>query len=73
MSVTSGTAYSLPLSDQVTCIGYPVGDAIAIGPTRGYGTDLATQSDGATATATSGSPSYAIDGEPVRRLELDQG
>ena len=65
VSVTSGTAYSLPLSDQVTYISYPVGDTIAIGPTQGYGTNLATQSDGATATATSGSPSYAINGEPV--------
>ena len=65
VSVTSGTAYSLPLSDQVTYISYPVGDTMPIGPTQNYGTNLATQSDGATATATSGNPSYAINGLTV--------
>jgi hypothetical protein len=64
-SATSGTAYSLPLSDQVTYIAYPVGDTLSIGPTQGYGTNLATSSVGATATASSGNASGAITGSTV--------
>ena len=41
VSVTSGDAYSLPISDQVTYITYPVGDTLTVGPTEDYGTDLA--------------------------------
>ena len=35
VSVTSGTAYSLPISDQVTYLTYPVGDTLTVGPTAG--------------------------------------
>ena len=31
------TAYSLPISDQVTYITYPVGDTLTVGPTEDYG------------------------------------
>ena len=57
-----GIAYSLPVSDQVTYIAYPTGDALTVGPTETYGTNLATPSDGATASATSGNASAAISG-----------
>ena len=62
VSAASGTAYSLPLSDQVTYITYPVGDTLAVGPTQAYGGDLAASSSHATAAATSGNPSGAIAG-----------
>ena len=62
VSATSGTAYSLPLSDQVTYITYPVGDTLTVGPTEAYGTNLAPLSAGATATATSGNATLAING-----------
>ena len=39
--VTSGTAYSLPISDQVTYLTYPAGDTLTVGPTEAYGTNLA--------------------------------
>src|ERR1035438_2911321 len=59
-SAPSGTAYSLPISDQVSYISYPVGDALSVGPTQPYGSDLAASSRDATATATSGNASGAI-------------
>ncbi|MGO8871930.1 MAG: discoidin domain-containing protein [Acidimicrobiales bacterium] len=62
VSAASGTAYSLPVSDQVTYLSYPVGDTLAIGPTQSYGTNLATTGAGASASATSGSASGAISG-----------
>jgi len=62
VSATSGTAYSLPISDQVSYISYPVGDALTVGPTQAYGSDLAASSHHATADATSGNASGAIAG-----------
>ena len=41
VSATSGTAYSLPISDQVTYLTYPVGDTVTVGPTEDYGANLA--------------------------------
>ncbi len=69
-SVASGTAYSLPISDQVTYITYPVGDSLTVGPTEDYGADLALLSAGASATASSGNASAAIDG---LQIGYDQG
>ncbi len=62
---TSGTTYSLPLSNQVTYLTYPAGDTLAVGPTEAYGTDVASAAGGATATASSGTASAAIAGDPV--------
>ena len=70
VTVTSGTAYSLPISDQVTYVTYPVGDSLTLGPTEDYGADLALASAGASATASSGNGSAAIDGLQVG---YDQG
>ena len=70
VTVSSGAAYSLPISDQVSYITYPVGDTLTVGPTEGYGANLALLSAGATATATSGNASSAIDGLQVG---YDQG
>ena len=70
VSATSGAAYSLPISDQVTYLTYPVGDTVTVGPTEDYGADLALWSAGATATASSGNASAAIAGLPVG---YDQG
>ena len=64
-SVNSGTAYSLPISDQVTYVSYPVGDTLSVGPTEGYGSNLALLSAGATATASSGNADNAINGLQV--------
>jgi hypothetical protein len=64
-TATSGTAYGLPISDQITYIAYPVGDTLSVGPTEGYGTNLALASAGATATASSGNAYNAIDGLQV--------
>ena len=61
----SGTAYSLPLSDQVSYLTYPAGDTLSVGPTEAYGTDLASAAAGATATASSGNASAAIAGLTV--------
>jgi hypothetical protein len=58
--VTSGQAYSLPLSEQLSYVEVPVGDTLSIGPTETYGTDLATTADGATATASSGTAVNAM-------------
>ena len=63
----SGTAYSLPLSDQVTYLTYPAGDTLSVGPTEPYGTNLAAAAAGATATASSGSAS-GRHRRPHRRL-----
>ncbi|HEY4928555.1 MAG TPA: discoidin domain-containing protein [Acidimicrobiales bacterium] len=62
---TSGTAYSLPLTGQVTYLTYPAGDTLTVGPTEPYGTDLASAAAGATATASSGNAAAAITGLPV--------
>ncbi len=62
VQATSGTAYSLPLSDQVQYLTYPVGDTLSVGPTETYGTNLASAAAGATATASSGTASAAIAG-----------
>ncbi len=63
--VTSGTAYGLPLSDQVAFVTYPSDDTLTVGPTESFGTDLAASASGATATASSGDASAAIDGLPA--------
>jgi hypothetical protein len=60
--MTSGSTYSLPLSDQVTYLTYPVGDTLSIGPTEHFGTDLASAAAGANATASSGNATAAIVG-----------
>ncbi len=65
VQATSGTTYSLPLSDQVSYLTYPVGDTLTVGPTEAYGTDVASSASGASATASSGSASSAINGNPV--------
>ncbi len=70
VSATSGAAYSLPISDQVTYLTYPVGDTVTVGPTEDYGANLALWFTGATATASSGNASAAITGLPVG---YDQG
>ena len=62
---TSGTAYRLPVSDQVGFITYPAGDTLAVGPTETFGTDLASSAAHATATASSGTASAAIAGLTV--------
>jgi hypothetical protein len=64
VSVTSGSVYSLPISDQVTYLSYPVGDTLSVSPPQPYGTDLAatTASNHSSATASSGSASGAIAG-----------
>ena len=46
IQAASGTAYRLPLSDQVTYLTYPAGDTLAVGPTEAYGTNLASASAG---------------------------
>jgi tetrahydromethanopterin S-methyltransferase subunit B len=65
VQMTSGAAYSLPLSDQVAYITYPAGDSLVVGPTEPFGTNLASSAAGATATATSGNPSTAVAGITV--------
>ncbi len=70
VAAASGTPYALSISGQVTYLSYPVGDTLSVGPTESYGPDLALSSDGATASATSGNASAAIDGLPVG---YDQG
>ncbi len=64
VSVTSGSDYSLPISDQVTYLSYPVGDTLSVSPPQPYGTDLAatTPSNPSSATASSGNASAAIAG-----------
>ena len=61
----SGQAYGLPLSGQVAFLAYPAGDTLSVGPTEAFGANLASSAAGATATATSGNASAAIDGLPV--------
>ena len=65
VQVTSGSAYSLPLSDQVSFLTYPVGDTLTVGPTEAFSTNLSSSTAGATATATSGGASGIIKGLPV--------
>ena len=62
---TSGTAYGLPVSDQVSFITYPAGDTLSVGPTETFGTDLASSAAHATASASSGNASAAIAGLTV--------
>jgi hypothetical protein len=62
---TSGTAYGLPVSDQVSYLTYPAGDTLSVGPTESFGTDLASAAAGATATASSGNAGAAIAGLTV--------
>ncbi len=61
-SMVPGTAYALPISNQVTYVTYPAGTTLSIGPTEPYGTDVALASAGASATASSGDASGAIAG-----------
>ena len=63
--VASGTAYSLPVSDQVSFIAYPAADTLAVGPTESFGTDLASSAARATAAASSGNAGAAIAGLTV--------
>ncbi len=65
VSADSGTAYSLPLSDQVSFLTYPAGDTLTVGPTEAFGTNLASAAAGATATASSGTAANAINGLPL--------
>ncbi len=65
VSVTSGTPYGLPISDQVTYVAYPAGDTLTVGPTEPFGADLAASSSGASAAASSGNASAAIAGIPA--------
>ena len=65
VSVTSGTTYSLPVSDQVTYVTYPVGDTLRVGPPVPYGADLAAAASGGSATASSGNASAAIASLPA--------
>jgi hypothetical protein len=65
VQAASGTAYSLPLSDQVSFLTYPVGATLAIGPTEAFGTNLTSSAAGATATASSGNAAAAIASLPV--------
>ena len=64
VSVNSGSVYSLPISDQVTYVCYPVGDTLSVAPPQPYGTDLAatTGANHSSATASSGSAPAAIAG-----------
>ena len=62
VTVHSGEPYGLAISDAVTYVTYPVGDTLSVGPTESYGSNLALTSAGATATATSGNATSAIDG-----------
>jgi hypothetical protein len=62
VTVQSGSAYRLGISDQLTYLTWPVGDTLFVGPTESYGNNLALASAGASATATSGNASSAIDG-----------
>jgi hypothetical protein len=65
VSVTSGTPYALPITDQVTYLAYPAGDTVSVGSTEAFGTDLAAASSGGKATASSGNASAAIAGLPA--------
>jgi hypothetical protein len=65
VSVTSGTTYRLPISNQVTYVSIPVGDTLTVAPPQPYGDNLALASAGATATASSGNASAAIAGLTV--------
>ena len=63
-TVSLGTAYSLPVTDQVAYVTYPVGDTLALTAPQAYGANVALSSAGATASATSQNTSngnYAID------------
>jgi len=60
VSVASGAAYSLPISDQVAFVSYPVGDTLALGPTETYGPDLAVSHS--SVSASSGTASGAVTG-----------
>jgi hypothetical protein len=59
------TAYSLPLTGNVTYLTYPAGDTLTVGPTETYGPDLASAGSGATAAASSGNAAAAIAGQAV--------
>jgi hypothetical protein len=65
VQATSATAYSLPLSAQVSYLTYPAGDTLTVGPTEAYGTDVASSAGGGKATASSGTASSAINGNPA--------
>ncbi len=63
-TVALGTSYSLPVTDQVTYVTYPVGDVLVVSAPQAYGTNVALSSAGATASASSQDTSngnYAID------------
>ena len=63
-TVSLGTPYSLPVTDQVAYVTYPVGDTLALTAPQAYGANVALSSAGATASATSQNTSngnYAID------------
>jgi len=65
VQAASGTTYSLPLSSQIAYLTYPAGDTLTVGPPEPYGTDVASQAAGASATATSGTASAATLGLTV--------
>jgi len=65
VSVTSGSPYALPISDQVTYLSYPAGDTVTVGPTESFGADLAASSSGGKAAASSGNASAAVAGLPA--------
>jgi len=63
-TVALGSTYSLPISDQVAYVTYPVGDTLTVAAPQAYGANLALSSAGASASATSQNTSngnYAID------------
>ncbi len=52
-TVTLGTTYSLPVSDQAAFVTYPTSVAMAVSAPEAYGSDVAGYGTGATATASS--------------------
>ena len=65
VQATSGQAYSFALGSEVAYLTYPNGDSLTVGPTENYGHDVGASAVGATATASSGSASAAIAGDPA--------
>jgi hypothetical protein len=63
VSITSGVAYSLPISDQVAYVSYPLGDSLTVGPTEAYGPDLAASHS--SVSASSGNAAGAVSGSPT--------
>ena len=73
VQATSGTAYSLPLSGQVTYLTYPAGDTLEVGPTEAYGTDVASPAAGATPPPRAAPPrGHQRPAGRLRRLDVGQ-